>query len=75
MNIGGMTIALGGRIPGFGIKEAKVPAGGAPIAPGLDADINLPSTVLRNYDVLINFPDHELTLASSGSLKFKGVAA
>jgi hypothetical protein len=74
MNIGGMTISLGGRIPGFGIKEAKVPAGGAPIAPGLDADINLPSTVLRNYDVLINFPDHELTLASSGSLKFKGVA-
>ena len=75
MSIGGMTITLGGRIPGSGIKEAKVSAGGAPIAPGLDADINIPSTVLRNYDVLINFPDHELTLAASGSLKFKGVAA
>jgi Aspartyl protease len=74
VNIGGMTVPVGGRIPGSGIMEAKVPAGGAPIAPGLDADINLPSTVLRNYDVLINFPDHELTLASSGSLKFKGVA-
>jgi hypothetical protein len=75
MSIGGMTITLGGRIPGSGIKEAKVSAGGAPIAPGLDADINIPSTVLRNYDVLINFPDHELTIAQPGSLKFKGVTA
>lgn len=83
MNIGGMTIPLGGRTPGSGsagsgssgsgIKEAKVPAGGAPIAPGMSAEINIPSTVLRNYDVLINFPDHELTIAQAGTLKFKGV--
>jgi len=73
LNIAGMTIPLGGRIPGAGIKEAKVPAGGAPIAPGLDAEINIPSTILRNYDVLINYPDHELTIAQSGVLIFKGV--
>ena len=75
MNIGGMTITLGGRIPGFGIKEAKVPAFVTSIAPGLDADINLPSTVLSRYDVLIDFPGRELTLAQPGSLKFKGVNA
>jgi hypothetical protein len=73
MNVGGVTIALGGRIPGAGIKEATVPAGGAPIAPGLDAEINIPSTVLRSYDVLINFPDREFTIAQPGSLKFNGV--
>ena len=73
MNIGGVTIPLGGRIPGAGIKEAKVPAGGASIAPGLNAEINIPSSVLRDYDVIINFPDHELTLAQPGSLKFNGV--
>jgi hypothetical protein len=75
ISIGGMTIPVGGRIPGRGIKEAKVPTGGAPIAPGLDAEINLPSTLLRNYDVLINFPDHEFTIAQPGTLKFKGVTA
>jgi hypothetical protein len=75
MTIGGMTIALGGRAPGFGIKEARIPAGSAPIAPGLDVEINIPSTVLRNYDVLINFPDHEFTIARPGSLKFNGVQA
>jgi hypothetical protein len=75
MNIGGMTIPLGGRIPGAGIKEAKVPAGHAPIAPGLEAEINIPSTVLRGYEVLINFPDHEFTIAQPGTLKFNGVKA
>lgn len=73
LNIGGMTIPLGGRIPGAGIKDAKVLAGHAPIAPGLDAEINIPSTVLRSYDVIIDFPDHEFTIAQSGTLKFNGV--
>jgi hypothetical protein len=75
MNIGGMMIPLGGRIPGAGIKEAKVSAGHAPIAPGLNAEINIPSTVLRGYDVLIDFPGHEFTIAQPGTLKFKGVKA
>ncbi len=75
MNIGGMTVPLGGRTSASGIKEAKVPAGGAPIAPGMSAEINIPSTVLRNYDVLINFPDREFTIARPGTLKFNGVKA
>lgn len=73
MNIGGMTIPLGGRIPEAGTKLTKIPAGSAPITPGVDADINIPSTVLRGYDILINFPDQELTIGQSGSLKFNGV--
>jgi hypothetical protein len=74
MNIGGMTIPLAGRIPGAGVKEAWVsPIDKAPIAPGLEAEINVPSTILRNYDVLMDFPDHRFTLAQPGSLKFNGV--
>ena len=74
MNIGGMTIILGGRIPGAGIKAAWVSAAdNAPLAPGMSAEINIPSTVLSRYDVLINFPDREFTIAQPGTLKFKGV--
>jgi PDZ domain len=68
--IGGMTITIG-----TGIKEAKVPVGDAPIAPGLSAEMSIPSTILRNHDVLINFPDREFTIAQRGTLKFKGVTA
>ncbi|MGA9307203.1 MAG: hypothetical protein WBW31_17495, partial [Candidatus Sulfotelmatobacter sp.] len=55
-------------------KEAWVsPTGKASIAPGLEAEINIPSTILRNYDVLIDFPGHQFTIAEPGSLKFNGV--
>jgi hypothetical protein len=72
MSIGGMTITLGGRIPGAGIKEAKVPAGGIAIAAGVDAEMNIPSTILRRYDVLIDFPGHQFTIAQPGTLHFRG---
>jgi hypothetical protein len=76
ISIGGMTIPLARGIPGTGIKEAWVsPTGKAPIAPGLEAEINIPSTILRNYDVLIDFPEHRFTIAEPGSLKFNGVNA
>jgi hypothetical protein len=70
MIIGGMTIKVGAVI-----KEAKVPADNSPIEPGLPAEINIPSTVLRNYDVLIDYPERQLTIAQPGTLKFKGVTA
>ncbi|MGC2403130.1 MAG: hypothetical protein WA510_25300 [Acidobacteriaceae bacterium] len=73
IDVGGMTITLVGRTPGTGIKEAKLPADGHPIAPGMSVEINIPSTVLRNYDLLIDFPDHKLTIGQPGSLQFKGV--
>jgi len=68
--IGGMKVSLAA------LKEAKIPlkpvAGAAVIFPGLPAQINIPSTILRNYDVLINFPGHELTIAPRGTMKFNG---
>jgi hypothetical protein len=42
------------------------------VAPGTSAEIKLPSTMLRGYDVLVNFPGHELTIAPPGGLKFNG---
>ncbi len=68
--LGGMTISLAA------VKEAKISlkpvASAAVLFPGLPAEITVPSAVLRNYDVLINFPGRELTLAQTGSLKFTG---
>jgi hypothetical protein len=76
MSIGGMTIPLGGKISAAAIKEAWVPADdNAPIAPGLDAEVNIPAAVLSRYDVLVNFPDHQFTIGQPGSLKFNGVPA
>jgi hypothetical protein len=68
--IAGMKVSLSA------MGKIKVPAGDrTPIAPGMNAEINIPSTVLRNYDVLINFPGRELTIGQPGSLKFQGVKA
>jgi hypothetical protein len=41
--------------------------------PGMNAEINIPSIVLRNYDVLIDLPGHKFTIAHPGSLKFNGL--
>ncbi len=66
--VGGMKIALGAA------KEAKMISADS-IAPGSSADINLPSTVLRNYDVIMDYLDRELTLAAQGQAKFTGKSA
>ncbi|MGB8783243.1 MAG: hypothetical protein WA718_07085 [Terriglobales bacterium] len=64
--IGGMKIRL------EGVKDTKISLAAA-IGPGMSAEINIPSTVLRNYDVLINYPDRELTVGLPGHIKFNGV--
>jgi hypothetical protein len=73
ITVGGMKISLAA------VKEAKIPLkpvnADSVMAPGMSAEINLPSAVLRNYDVLINFPDRQFTIAPSGTLKFNGVKA
>jgi hypothetical protein len=66
--VGGMKISLAG------IKEVKMVAADS-IAPGTSAEINLPSTVLRNYDLIIDYVDRELTLAAPGQAKFTGKSA
>ncbi len=58
---------------GEAVREIKVPANVPSLAPGMSTEINIPSTVLRNYDMLINFPDRELTIGLPGHLKFNGV--
>ena len=69
----------GMKIPLAGIKEAKIPlkavSAAGVMASGMNAEINIPSTILRNYDVLISFPDHEFTIGPPGSVKFKGIKA
>jgi hypothetical protein len=53
----------------------KVLLGRDSIAPGMSPEINLPSTLLRHYDVQVDYPNREFTIATPGSLKFEGSAA
>ena len=64
--IGDMSVVL------RGVKEARITSAEA-IAPGLSAEIDLPSSLLHNYDVLIDYPDREFTIAEPGTLHFNGV--
>jgi hypothetical protein len=72
IRIGGMIIPLSA------VKEAKIPLrpvnAAAVLALGMNAEINLPSSVLRNYDVLIEFPDHRFSIGTPGSLHFRGAS-
>jgi hypothetical protein len=67
------------KIPLSSIKEAKIPlkpvAAAAVMAPGMPAEINIPSSILRNYDVLVDFPESEFTIAQPGVIKFQGVSS
>jgi hypothetical protein len=66
--VGGMKISFAG------IKEAKMVAAES-VGPGCSAEITLPSTVLRNYDLIVDYVDRELTLAAPGQAKFTGKPA
>jgi hypothetical protein len=70
-------ITIGGmRIPLTGVKEAKIPLrpvnAALVMATGMNAEINLPASVLRHYDVLIDFPDHKFSIGQPGSIHFRG---
>src|ERR1700677_2395141 len=71
ITIGGMKISL------TAVKKAKIPLkpenAGSVMVAGTSAEIKIPSTILRNYDVLINFPDREFSIGAPGTLNFKGV--
>jgi hypothetical protein len=66
--VGGMKISF------TGVKEAKMVAADS-IVPGSSAEINLPSTALRNYDLIMDYVDRELTIAAPGQAKFTGKSA
>lgn len=63
-------------VPLDAVKETKIPLrpvnAAAVLAAGMNAEINLPSTVLRHYDVLIDFPDRKFSIGVPGSLHFLG---
>jgi len=68
-------IIVGGlKISFASVKEARMVSADS-IAPGSSAEINLPSTVLRNYDLIMDYVDRELTLAVPGQAKFTGKSA
>ena len=76
MTIGGLTIILGGRIPGAGMKATIMRDSAiSRVAPGMKTEINLPSIVLNRYDVLIDFPEHKFTIGAPGSIHFHGEPA
>lgn len=68
--IGGTTIALSA------LKEAKIPlkpvSAAGVLAPGMAVEMNIPASVLRNYDVLINFPEHRFSIGAPGTIHFRG---
>jgi hypothetical protein len=68
--IGEMTIPLSD------VKIAKIPLKpvnlASVLASGMNADINLPASVLRHYDILIDFPGHKFSMGSPGSIHFLG---
>ncbi len=68
-------IIIGGLTIHPSLKAAKTVMGRDSIAPGSSAEINLPSTVLRNYDVLVDYLNRELTIAMAGALHFEGESA
>jgi hypothetical protein len=66
-------------IPLTGIKEVHIPlkpvSAASVLAAGLNAQINIPSTVLRHYDVLVDFPGRKFTIAAPGTIHFLGSSA
>ncbi|HEV3513149.1 MAG TPA: hypothetical protein VGS05_15680 [Candidatus Sulfotelmatobacter sp.] len=70
-------IAVGGMlIPLTGINQAKIPLrpvnSATVLAPGMNVEINLPASLLRHYDVLVDFPDHKFSIGLPGTLRFYG---
>jgi len=68
LKVGGMIIALDAA------KSARVILAAESIGPGSSAEINLPSSVLRNYDVSVDYLNREFTIAAPRTLHFKGAS-
>jgi hypothetical protein len=66
ITVGGMNISFAG------IKQTAIPLKSSVVAPGMNAEINLPSSVLRNYDVLVDFPGHKFSIGPPGTIHFHG---
>jgi hypothetical protein len=69
LQLGGITISLAG------VHEGVAILGRDSVAPGCSAEITIPSTVLRSYDVLFDFPNRQFTIGMPGSIPFKGIGS
>jgi hypothetical protein len=73
-------ISVGGmKVPLASVREAKIPLrpvnAAAVLAAGMGVEINLPASVLRHYDVLIDFPEHKFSIGAPGTIHFRGPSA
>jgi hypothetical protein len=68
-------VIIGGLTVHPNLKAVRAVTGRDSIAPGSSAEINLPSTVLQNYDVVVDYLNRELTIAMPGTLHFEGESA
>ena len=70
VTIGGMNIPLAD------VKEARIPLrpvnAAAVLALGMNAEMNLPSSILRHYDVLVDFPEQKFSIGLPGAIHFRG---
>ena len=70
--IGGMSVPL------TAVKEARIPLRpvneAAVLAPGMDVEINLPSSILRQYDVLVDFVERKFSIGAPGTIHFRGAS-
>ena len=69
VQIGGMNISLAGVHEGQAILDRES------VAPGCSAEITIPSSVLRSYDVVFDFPNRQFTIGAPGSIQFKGISS
>jgi len=73
-------IVIGGMsIPMAALREAKIPLRpvneSGVLAVGMNAEINIPSSVLRHYDVVVDFVDHKFSIGAPGAIHFRGSAS
>ncbi len=72
IRIGGMSVPL------KDVKAAQIPlrpvSAASVLAGGVKAEMNIPSSVLRHYDVLIDFPGRKFTIGAPGTIHFLGVS-
>jgi hypothetical protein len=71
LTIGGMKISLAG------VKSAHTPVGVPKdvMVPGMSPEITLPSTILRNYDLVFDYANRQFTIGEPGSVKFQGTSS
>ena len=70
--IGGLPISL------TSVRGATMPSRPAAfndvLIPGMSPEIILPSSILKNYDIAIDYANRQLVIGTPGSVKFSGTA-